>query len=120
MAGRTTSLWSKVGDGIDYTFVYGPDIDRVIAGYRQLTGQAPMMPRWAFGLWQCRERYRNQKESIEVLDGFAGAGSPSTTSCRTGGTGPKGSGARTRSIPRASPTRPAGSARFTTAFTRTS
>jgi alpha-D-xyloside xylohydrolase len=73
---RTTSLWSDVGDGIDYTFVYGPDLDRVIAGYRQLTGRAPMMPRWAFGLWQCRERYRTQEESIEVVDGYRRRGIP--------------------------------------------
>jgi hypothetical protein len=45
----TTSLWSKVGDGIDYWFVYGPELDHVVAGYRQLTGQAPMMPLWAYG-----------------------------------------------------------------------
>jgi alpha-D-xyloside xylohydrolase len=76
VVGRTTSLWSEVGDGVDYTFIYGPEIDRVIAGYRQLTGEAPMMPRWAFGLWQCRERYRTQKESIEVLDGFRRRGIP--------------------------------------------
>lgn len=70
LADRTTSLWSKVGDGIDYTFVYGPSLDRVIAGYRQLTGQAPMPPRWSFGLWQSRERYANQAQSLEVLAGF--------------------------------------------------
>jgi alpha-D-xyloside xylohydrolase len=73
---RTTSLWSEVGDGIDYTFVYGPDLDRVVAGYRQLTGEAPMMPRWAFGLWQCRERYKTQSESVEIVDGFRSRGIP--------------------------------------------
>ena len=45
-----TSLWSEVGDGIDYYFVYGPDLDDVVAGYRELTGRAPIMPRWALGL----------------------------------------------------------------------
>ena len=53
-----TSLWSEVGDGIDYYFVYGPELDDVIAGYRELTGRAPLMPRWALGLWQSRERYK--------------------------------------------------------------
>ena len=67
---RSTSLWSEVGDGVDYTFVYGPKLDRVIAGYRELTGPAPMPPRWAFGLWQCRERYRTQNESLEVVQGY--------------------------------------------------
>lgn len=65
-----TSLWSEVGDGVDYTFIYGPELDGVIAGYRQLTGRAPMMPRWAFGLWQSRERYRTAAESLDVLAEF--------------------------------------------------
>jgi alpha-D-xyloside xylohydrolase len=67
VANRTTSFWSKVGDGIDYTFVYGPDIDTVVSGYRRLTGQAPMMPRWAYGFWQCREHYQTSQESLDVL-----------------------------------------------------
>ena len=35
-----------------------------------------MMPRWAFGLWQCRERYRTAAESIDVLDGYRKRGIP--------------------------------------------
>jgi alpha-D-xyloside xylohydrolase len=71
-----TSLWSEVGDGIDYYLVYGPSIDQVIAGYRRLTGQAPMMPRWAFGLWQCRERYKTAQESLDVVKEFRARGIP--------------------------------------------
>jgi alpha-D-xyloside xylohydrolase len=67
---RTTSLWSEVGDGIDYYFVYGPEPDQVIAGYRNITGPAPMMPVWAFGLWQSRQRYKTAQESLDVIDGF--------------------------------------------------
>ena len=67
---RRTSLWSEVADGVDYWFVYGPSLDRVIAGYRRLTGEAPMMPRWAFGLWQSRQRYETQQQSLDVVDGF--------------------------------------------------
>ena len=33
-----TSLWSEVGDGIDYYFVYGPELDAVVAGYRARHG----------------------------------------------------------------------------------
>lgn len=76
VAGRSTSLWSRVGDGVDYTFVYGPELERVVAGYRRLTGEAPMMPRWAFGLWQCRERYRTQQESLEVVAEYRRRGIP--------------------------------------------
>jgi alpha-D-xyloside xylohydrolase len=67
---RSTSLWSEVGEGVDYYFVYGPALDRVVAGYRRLTGEAPMMPRWAFGLWQSRQRYETQQQSLDVVDGF--------------------------------------------------
>lgn len=71
-----TSLWSEVGDGVDYYFVYGPEISDVIAGYRDLTGQAPIMPRWAFGLWQSRQRYETQQQSLDVVKGFRERGIP--------------------------------------------
>ena len=70
VASPTTSLWSEVGDGIDYWFVYGPDLDRVVAGYRQLTGTASMMPLWAYGFWQCKERYKTAQEITDVLKGY--------------------------------------------------
>ncbi|MGH7996298.1 MAG: TIM-barrel domain-containing protein [Opitutaceae bacterium] len=72
----TTSLWSQVGGGIDYDFVYGPSLDRVVAGYRELTGTAPLMPIWAFGFWQSRERYRTQAEILDTLAGFRARGIP--------------------------------------------
>jgi alpha-D-xyloside xylohydrolase len=65
-----TSLWSEVGDGLDYYFIIGPALDQVIAGYRQLTGQATMLPQWAFGLWQSRQRYETSQESLDVLAEF--------------------------------------------------
>jgi alpha-D-xyloside xylohydrolase len=71
-----TSLWSEVGDGIDYYFVYGPDLDKVVAGYRRVTGAAPMLPRWALGLWQSRQRYETSQQSLDVVDGFRRRGIP--------------------------------------------
>jgi alpha-D-xyloside xylohydrolase len=65
-----TSLWSEVGDGVDYYFVYGPDLDDVVAGYRELTGRAPLMPRWAMGFWQSRERYKTAQETLDTLAEF--------------------------------------------------
>ncbi len=73
---QATSLWSEVGEGTDYYFVYGPRLDRVIAGYRQLTGAAPMMPVWAFGLWQSRQRYETSQQSLDVVNGFRRRGIP--------------------------------------------
>ena len=74
-----TSLWSEVGGGIDYYFVYGPKLDAVVAGYRRLTGAAPMPPRWAFGLWQSRQRYKTAQESLDVVAGFRSRGIPFDT-----------------------------------------
>ena len=64
---ENTSLWSEVADGVDYYFIYGPALDQVMAGYRSLTGRAPMMPEWAFGLWQSRQRYETSTQSVEVV-----------------------------------------------------
>ena len=57
---------SEVADVIDYYFFYGPDLDKVVADYRELTGQAPMFGRWAYGFWQCKNRYKSQDEILGV------------------------------------------------------
>ncbi|MGA7568113.1 MAG: glycoside hydrolase family 31 protein [Terriglobales bacterium] len=57
---------SEVADIIDYYFFYGPDLDKVIAAYRELTGQAPMYGKWAYGFWQCKNRYKSQEELLGV------------------------------------------------------
>lgn len=58
---------SEVGDLCDYYFVYGAGADKVVAGLRELTGQAPMFPLWTFGFWQSRERYVSQDELVSVV-----------------------------------------------------
>ena len=62
--GDTTSFHSDYGNAIDYTVFYGPKLDQVISGLRRATGNAPLWPKWAYGLWQCRERYNTQKEML--------------------------------------------------------
>lgn len=64
-AGRQV-IRSEAGSGIDYHFIYGPELDDVIQGYRTLTGAAPMMARWTWGLWQSKERYATQDELLSV------------------------------------------------------
>jgi len=59
-------LTSEVAEVIDYYFLYGPELDKVIAGYRELTGQAPMFGKWAYGFWQCKNRYKSQEEILSV------------------------------------------------------
>jgi alpha-D-xyloside xylohydrolase len=57
---------SEVADVIDYYFFYGPELDKVIADYRDLTGQAPLFGKWAYGFWQCKNRYKSQEEILGV------------------------------------------------------
>ena len=57
---------SEVADVIDYYFFYGPDLDKVVASYRELTGQVPMFGKWAYGFWQCKNRYKSQEEILGV------------------------------------------------------
>ncbi len=74
--GDDTALWSEVGEAVDYYFVYGPRLDGVLAGYRTLTGAAAMLPKWAFGLWQSRQRYETSQQSIDVVQGYRKRGIP--------------------------------------------
>jgi alpha-D-xyloside xylohydrolase len=57
---------SEVADVIDYYFFYGPDLDKVVADYRDLTGQTPMFGKWAYGFWQCKNRYKSQEEILGI------------------------------------------------------
>ncbi|HZD53283.1 MAG TPA: TIM-barrel domain-containing protein [Woeseiaceae bacterium] len=64
------SIASETGKAVDYYFVAGDDPDGVIAGYRRLTGKAVMLPKWAYGFWQSRERYTTQEELLGALEEY--------------------------------------------------
>ncbi|HKW17973.1 MAG TPA: TIM-barrel domain-containing protein [Terriglobales bacterium] len=66
----TTTFRSEVGQAIDYYFFYGPALNQVISEYRQMTGEAPLFPKWAYGYWQCRERYHSQQEILDTAAEF--------------------------------------------------
>jgi len=70
------SLWSEMGNQIDYYFIRGENMDEVISGYRTVTGKSQVMPKWAMGFWQSRERYRTQDELLETLREFRERGIP--------------------------------------------
>ncbi|TFI56956.1 DUF5110 domain-containing protein [Sphingomonas parva] len=73
---RSISFASEAGHAIDYYYVGGQDMDGVIAGYRQLTGKAVMMPKWAYGFWQSRQRYNTQAEVVGVVEEYRKRGLP--------------------------------------------
>jgi len=67
---NTTTFRSPVAKAIDYIVFYGPLADNVIATYRNLSGNAPMFPKWAYGFWQCRERYTSGTQLVETVKEF--------------------------------------------------
>ena len=67
---NTFSFESEAGRQVDYYFIAGKNMDNVIDGYRRLTGKAQIVPKWAMGFWQSRERYKTQNEILETVAEF--------------------------------------------------
>jgi len=55
---------------LDYIVFYGPSADSAIATYRNLSGNVPLFPLWAYGFWQCRERYTSGTHLVETVREF--------------------------------------------------
>ena len=64
------SWWSEMQKQEDYYFIAGDSMDEIISGYRTLTGKAQVMPKWAMGYWQSRERYKTQDEIVGTMKEF--------------------------------------------------
>jgi alpha-D-xyloside xylohydrolase len=76
---HSLSLASEAAPAIDYYYIAGDSADEVIAGYRQLTGKAALLPRWAYGFWQSRQRYQTQDELLGVAREYRARGLPLDT-----------------------------------------
>ena len=60
-----TVFRSVSGTSIDYYIISGDTLSEILAGNHRLTGKSPLFSKKAYGLWQCRERYHDQKELLE-------------------------------------------------------
>jgi alpha-glucosidase (family GH31 glycosyl hydrolase) len=54
------------GGDMDLFIIHGPDYKRIIKGYSDLTGYAPLLPKWALGWIQSKNRYKTQEQFLEV------------------------------------------------------
>lgn len=63
------SFESATGYGVDYYFLLGSKSDGQVAvqRMRQLTGQVPMIPLWAYGFFQSKERYESASQTMGVM-----------------------------------------------------
>jgi len=68
--------FKSTGLCVDYYIMCGKNSDGVITQMRDLTGQAPMFPLWAYGYWQSRERYTGQQELLDVVKKYRELGVP--------------------------------------------
>ena len=59
-------LYTEAAEEQDYYFIVGADMKEVVKGYRQLTGKAALLPKWAFGYLQSQERYETSEELERV------------------------------------------------------
>jgi alpha-D-xyloside xylohydrolase len=69
-ANDQTTFRSPNAKSLDYVVFYGKNADDVIANYRKLSGSVPMLPLWAYGFWQCRERYSSGSQLVETIKEF--------------------------------------------------
>lgn len=70
------SFVSEVGDASDYYFICGKNMDGVVSGYRELTGEVPMFGKWVYGFWQSKERYKSFSELKAVVKEYRRRGIP--------------------------------------------
>jgi alpha-D-xyloside xylohydrolase len=70
LSNNETTFRSPNAKSLDYVVFYGNNADDVIANYRNLSGNVPMLPLWAYGFWQCRERYTSGKHLVETVKEF--------------------------------------------------
>ncbi|MDE7298225.1 MAG: glycoside hydrolase family 31 protein, partial [Lachnospiraceae bacterium] len=59
-------IYSEAVPEIDYYFMNGGSMEHSVKAYRQLTGKAAMLPKWAFGYIQSKERYENAEELLNA------------------------------------------------------
>ena len=69
-----TYFYTDADREMDFYFIYGPEFDDIIRGYRHLTGAARMLPKWAFGYIQSQERYESSAELLDMAKQFKDRG----------------------------------------------
>ncbi|WP_449398521.1 TIM-barrel domain-containing protein [Chryseobacterium wanjuense] len=70
LAEDITTFRSPHSKSLDYILFIGNNADEVISSYREVTGKVPMLPKWAFGYWQCRERYTSAEHLVKTVEEF--------------------------------------------------
>lgn len=63
---NTTEWFAESTRQLDYWITAGDTPGDIERAYAQATGTVPMMPEYGIGFWQCKLRYWNQEQLLEV------------------------------------------------------
>lgn len=66
---NVTSFWAQGGE-MNYYFIYGPEMEKVVSSYTDLTGKAELPPLWALGYHQCKWSYYPESNFREIASKF--------------------------------------------------
>lgn len=64
--GNTTQWVAQATKQLDYWITAGDTPAQIMKAYGEATGRAPMMPEYGLGFWQCKLRYYNQEQVLEI------------------------------------------------------
>lgn len=80
--GRDSSdyyYFAAASGNLDYYFIYGPTVKKVVEGYTKITGNMPLPGLWTLGYQQCRWSYENEERIMEIANSFREKGIPCDT-----------------------------------------
>lgn len=63
---NTTEWYAESTKQLDYWITAGDTPAEIEESYANVTGKVPMMPEYGLGFWQCKLRYYNQEQLLEV------------------------------------------------------
>lgn len=70
-ASNNRFYWFGADKGeMDYYFIYGPEIKKVVSDYTLLTGRMELPPKWALGYQQSRWSYYPETKVREIAENF--------------------------------------------------
>lgn len=61
-----TEWYAESTKQMDYWITAGDTPNEIVESYADVTGKVPMMPEYGLGFWQCKLRYYNQEQLLEV------------------------------------------------------
>lgn len=75
--GTNETQWvAEVTKQLDYWITAGETPAEIEEAYASVTGTAPMMPEYGLGFWQCKLRYYNQEQVLEIAREYKRRGIP--------------------------------------------